>query len=193
MNTTPDRRLFYRIDDRVPIHLSVMQDMKKAPDLSALEDEIPSSFQLVNQLKEIETEASATLSSLQLSEPAVADYLRTLNKRLDLIGGYIAEQNFTDSHYYQSVSLSGNGFRVNTARGFPVGGIVLVEMLLPNSRTGIHCYGRVVTSEKNEQHYAVAVTFATIRESDREAIIRHVIRQESKLIRQTRNQHADSK
>ena len=192
MSTEKDRREFYRIDDKVPLHLTVMTDRQNAPDLDELEDEIPSSFQLVNQLQEIETEASVSLSSLQLSEPTIADYLRTLNKRLDLIGGYIAEQKFTESKNYETVSLSGNGFRVNTDKDFPVDAVVLVEMLLPNSRTGIHCYGKVVESEKADSHYSVAVTFETIRESDREAIIRHVIRQESKLIRQAKEQRADS-
>ncbi len=194
MTTTEaeDRRQFYRIEDKVPLHLTLMANMKVAPSLSKLEEEIPSSFQLVNQLQEIEFEASVTLSSLQLTEPAVAEYLRTLNKRLDLIGGYIAEQKFTELQNYETVSLSGNGFRLNAERKFDQNSIVLIEMLLPNSRTGIHCYGEVVECQKIDDSFSIAVTFETIRESDREAIIRHVIRQESKLIRKAKERTSDS-
>lgn len=181
-----DRRQFYRIQDKVPLHITAINGQTTAPTIDQLEQEIPSSFQLINQLQEIETEASLNLSSLQSSEPAIAEYLRSLNKRLELIGGYIAEQKFSELKNSESVSLSGNGIRINSDENIQMDSVVLIEMLLPNTKTGIHCYGKVVESIKKDQHYSIAITFETIRENDREAIIRHVIRQESKLIRAAR-------
>jgi len=190
MTEQQDRRQFYRIQDNVPLHITAISGQTSVPDISQLEQEIPSSFQLINQLREIEAEAGLTLSSLQSSEPAIAEYLRSLTKRLDLIGGYIAEQKFAELKNCESVSISGNGLRINSSENIPNDCVVLVEMLLPNTKTGIHCYGKVVESIKKDQTFTIAITFETIRENDREAIIRHVIRQESKLIREAKEKNS---
>ena len=188
MSSQDDRRQYYRIEDRVPMRLTAVEGCTDAPDMEQLEREIPSSFKLINTLQEIESEASVNLSSLQGTNPGIVDYLRTLNKRLDLIGGYIAEQEFNKARNNESVSLSGNGFRLINDEGFAIDTILLIEMLLPYKRTGIHCYGRVIESNQQDDGFSIAVTYETIREVDREAIIRHVIRQESKLIRQAKEQ-----
>ncbi len=193
MSSQDDRRQYYRIEDRVPMRLTAIEGCSTAPDMQQLETEIPSSFKLINTLQEIESEASVNLSALQASNPGIVDYLRTLNKRLDLIGGYIAEQEFTKAQNNESVSLSGNGFRLNNTKAFPIDTILLVEMLLPYKRTGIHCYGRVIECNPENDGFSIAVTYETIREVDREAIIRHVIRQESKLIREAKEQASKDK
>jgi len=186
MSSQQDRRQYYRIEDQVPMRLTALENCAKAPDLQQLEKEIPSSFVLINTLHEIESEASGSLASLQGNNPGIVDYLRTLNKRLDLIGGYIAEQEFDKAKNSESTSLSGNGFRLNHKQPFAIDTILLIEMLLPYKRTGIHCYGRVVESVAEDDAFSIAVQYETIREADREAIIRHVIRQESKLIRKAK-------
>ena len=183
-----ERRQYYRIEDRVPMKLTRLNESQAIPDISQLEREIPSSFRLMNMLQEIESEASITLSSLQTSNPAIAEYLRSLNKRLDLIGGYIAEQEFSKVQQNESLSLSGNGFRTHSEEEFKENSILLVEMLLPNSQTGIHCYGKVIEGRQDGSRYSIAVTCQAIREADREAIIKHVIRQESQLIRQAKEE-----
>jgi hypothetical protein len=188
MSSQDDRRQYYRIEDRVPMRLTAVVGANVAPDMKQLENEIPSSFKLINTLQEIESEASVNLSSLQGTNPEIVEYLRTLNQRLDLIGGYIAEQEFDKAKNNESVSLSGNGFRLINKESFKIGTILLVEMLLPYKRTGIHCYGKVVECSPEEDGFSIAVTYETIREVDREAIIRHVIRQESKLIRKAKEQ-----
>ncbi len=188
MSSQDDRRQFYRIEDRVPMRLSAVENCTEAPDMEQLIKEIPSAFRLINTLQDIESEASVNLSSLQASNPGIAEYLRTLNKRLDLIGGYIAEQEFDKARNNESISLSGNGFRLVNYEPFKIGTILLIEMLLPYRRTGIHCYGRVIECTQEEEGFSIAVTYETIREVDREAIIRHVIRQESKLIREAKEQ-----
>ncbi len=188
MTNFDERRQYYRINDDVSVSFTHINPLAEIPDLEQLEKEIPVSFRLVNELQQIESEAKKFLGKLQSSEPEVALYLRTLDKRIESLGNTIVKQHLSTHHNRKAVSLSGSGLKVIVEKALPIDSLIIIEMLLPDTRTAIRCYGKVVSCTNNDSKFDLAINFERIREVDRDAIVHHIMKQES---RQIRKKHRD--
>lgn len=77
----------------------------------------------------------------------------------------------------REVELSGSGIRVEADENYRVGDLVKVELYLPEERGRSICLlGRIITGNderSQDSKLGVALVFQTIRDRDREAIVRH--------------------
>lgn len=153
------RRGFFRVHSWLPVRLSSL-DQQGARTFS-------------NELN-TPAEESASLADGQLEAR-----LSHIEDKLDMLlrsAGHEVAVPLSQSEK-SDVEISGSGLRVNTGELFAVEDRIKVELVLPEEcgRT-ISLLGRVVTVSEAigpKRKCSVALFFETVRDRDREAIVRH--------------------
>ncbi len=154
------RRNHYRVDTWLPINVGWLA----RDDVSAW----------VRELNTPREESHA------LGEPLLEKRLSQLEAKIDLLlkrEGFDVEVPL-EAQEKEQIQLSGSGLRLATNGVLRIDDYVRVEMFLPEKQ-GVHvrALGEVVSesvASGDAQQRSVSIAFRTIRETDREAIIRHV-------------------
>ncbi len=170
------RRDYFRVTSWLPVRLTGL-DHEEATKLT-LELNLPG-------------EESASLSDRQLEAR-----LCQIEHKLDLLlerAGFDVELPLSQTKK-REVELSGSGIRVEADGNYRVGDLVKVELYLPEERGRSICLlGRIIVGNEarcQDSKLGVALVFQSIRDGDREAIVRHAYEvQRLSLGRASRRDH----
>lgn len=188
-----ERREFFRIDDSIQVSYRVIthDDMPESIDerLSGSDR-----FTVMTRLQTISQHLSAPLHRIEQRDPDVADYLKALDEKINLLGqSLMADENELLKRPSRSVNLSAGGLAMDVTEKRAVGELVEIKLLLLPSYTGILAFGEVVgvepaTESDSAYPYHIRINFNLIRSSDQDAMIRHITRRQGEMLRRRREQ-----
>ncbi|TAN67606.1 MAG: PilZ domain-containing protein [Methylobacter sp.] len=196
MAKTEDRRGFFRIDDEVNLFYKKI-DAKLATEPHHFSDNILNNCSLSTALEMVSQEASLLLHRVEKSLPDVADYLRIIDAKIDLLAQAIMMQGFHfKENQTRNVNISASGIAFNCEETLQKGDYLEIKMLLVSSMAVIVTYGRVIyckTSQVNDSKYPhfVGVDFINMKDEDREMLIKYVVKKQLQQIRDKKQ--ADNK
>ncbi|MEJ2395934.1 MAG: PilZ domain-containing protein [Candidatus Thiodiazotropha sp.] len=187
-----ERREFFRIDDSIRVNYRVIDASSVPVDI----DERVSNdrFSVMTRLQGISQHLSAAFHRIEQRDPDVADYLKALDEKINLLGqSFLAEEKELLGQPSQSVNLSAGGLAMDVAEQLATGDRVEIKLLLLPSYTGVLAYGEVVAVDDNPQPddgypYHVRINFTLIRNIDQDALIRHILRRQGEMLRQRREE-----
>ncbi len=187
-----ERREFFRIDDSIRVNYRVIDASTVPVDI----DERVSNdrFSVMTRLQGISQHLSAAFHRIEQRDPDVADYLKALDEKINLLGqSFLAEEKELLGQPSQSVNLSAGGLAMDVAEQLTTGDRVEIKLLLLPSYTGVLAYGEVVAVDDNPQPddgypYHVRINFTLIRNIDQDALIRHILRRQGEMLRQRREE-----
>lgn len=194
MTKTEDRRGFFRIDDEVNLFYKKI-DEKLVNEPHHVSDNILNSCSLSTALEMVSQESTLLLHRLDKSLPDVADYLRLIDTKIDLLAQAIMMQGFQfKENDTRNVNVSATGIAFNCEEPLKEGDYLEIKMLLVSSMAVIVTYGKVVyckNSESNDSQYPyfVGVDFINMKDEDRELLIKYVVK---KQLQQIRDKKQDS-
>ena len=183
-----DRRDFYRINDTVGLNYTVCdQDI---PDADSFAAEIPNEFQLISHLNAIDMDSSTLLHNIQDISPDVSRYLKIINNKIESLARHIVTIGIDDEIKPQAVTLSAGGICFISNEKVALDSSMRVSMVLYPSCSGILTYGKVIRckamADTHPQQYDLALEYTLINESDRDALVRHVLQLQSNYLRQNK-------
>ncbi len=195
-NDADERRRFFRIKDAVHLSLRVIKKEELDQRLLSLEQNVLDSFSLMTAINNIGQQASVALRRIELNNPDVADYLKAIDKKIDLISkAFLAEEVDISDKPARAVNLSAGGMAVHAKSQLEAGAILEIRMLLLPSYTGIVTYGRLVDCvsleggiEDPEYPYLLRIDFSFMRDADRDALIRHILQKQAEWLRRRREE-----
>jgi len=141
---------------------------------------------------ELEKHTTEVLSLVDLPTPemdlALVGWLDRIERKLDRL---LAQQGLLDLDgtvldRRESIDLSAAGFRFESTEPAEPGSAVLVELELPEVPVRlIRCVGRVTASRtlSDSSRHAISIAFETIRQSDRDAVVRYTLVVQREAIR----------
>jgi hypothetical protein len=188
MTKTEDRRGFFRIDDEVNLFYKKI-DKKLVTEPHHLSDNVLNSCSLSTALAVVSEESAALLHRLEKNLPDVADYLRIIDTKIDLLAQAIMMQGFQlKENDTRNVNISATGIAFNCEEQLKEGDYLEIKMLLVSSMAVIVTYGRVVyckSSHSNESQYPhfIGVDFINMKDEDREMLIKYVVKKQWHQIR----------
>jgi hypothetical protein len=188
-----ERREFFRIDDSIQVRCRVI-DKDQVPDSIEQQLQAGDRFTVMTRLQEISQHLSASLHRIEQRDLDIADYLKALDEKINLLGrSFLTEERELLEQPAQAVNLSAGGLAMDSDKHIEPGSMVELKMLLLPSYAGVLAYGEVVHLE--EAHavnpdfpYHVRINFSLIRPADRDALIRHITRRQSEMLRIRREQ-----
>jgi len=183
-----ERRDYYRINDTVGLTYNICSDESEVPNAETFATEIPDEFQLINHLSTIDMDSSTLLHSIQDVSPDISRYLKIINSKIEALARHVVTLGLTDEIQSQQVTLSAGGLSFVADENILNGSIIRSRMILYPSCSGILTYGTVVRSEPiantSPTQYDVAIEYSLINETDRDALVRHVLQLQSNYLRQ---------
>ncbi|RKZ99586.1 MAG: hypothetical protein DRQ47_10795 [Gammaproteobacteria bacterium] len=187
-SSSDERRDYYRINDRVGFNFTICVDEDEVPSEANFALEIPDEFQLINHLIHIDMENSSLLHSIQDASPDVSRYLKVINSKIDALARHMVVTGLTDEIKTREVTLSAGGISFESSDPISLDRILRTQMILYPSCSGILTYGKVVRCEPikkgKDALYDIAMEYIRIHETDRDALVRHVLQLQSTYLRQ---------
>jgi len=186
--STEERRRFFRIDDEVNLFYQKV-DEKMVVEPSHLSDNILSNCSLSSALELISQDSAQLLYRLERNQPDVAEYLRLIDSKIDLLSQAIMLQGgqFKENST-RNANLSAAGIAFEVEQQLEQGDFLEIKMLLVHCMAVIVAYGKVVYCKKSQSGddqypYLVGVDYVNLKDQDRELLIKHVVKKQLQQLR----------
>lgn len=182
-----ERRRYFRIEDEIILFFREI-----APDDIPVNRSPPDfpldSFALSAGLDLLTQESRKLLRKIERDSPDIGDFLKILERKIDLVGrAFLSYEANLPEQTAQRVSLSASGLSFDAEDPYVPGKVLELKMVLQPNWVGLIAYGRIVYCKKNdagsELPYQISVDFVGLCDSDRELLIRHVVRRQLHQLR----------
>jgi len=171
----PERREYFRVEDRL-----ILRYCTVAPDsvgLQPAENHFDNSdvFGLMRELRDIDHENNNLLRTLAEHQRELGQYLKGLNRKIDLIAGALAAgDEVRHAQTPRAASISEIGIAFVADAPLALGTTLALELMLLPQHTGLALYGEVVAN-RDEEPARTVISFLALRDSDRQVLARHVL------------------
>ena len=193
-NEPNDRRRYFRIEDEISLFYKEIA-AEQIPESNTFMETYLEGISLTAAIDFITQESRPQLRNIEKNYPDIADYLKNLEQKIDLLAKsvLIQEENLGDKPT-QKVSLSASGVAFDSHKALTPGNHVELKMILPPSLVAIITYGKVVYCKPNTEDdlgfpFHIGVDFVRLSDQNREVIIRHVVK---KQMQELRSRHESS-
>jgi hypothetical protein len=186
-----ERREFFRIDDSILVSWRLIGAQQSSHGNTGLEQMPDESFTIITRLQAVTRQLSGSLHRIEQRDPDVADYLKALDEKITLLAqNFLADEIGVSGQAARSVNLSAGGLALDSREALQVGDQVEIKLLLLPSYTGVVALGEVIrisrTVESHDHAYRLHINFTHIRDSDRDALIGHILRRQGEMLRRER-------
>ncbi len=189
-----ERRRYFRIEDEIVLVYRLVSP-EDVPDPTVFPEQMADHFSITSTLEFLTQESQAQLRSIQRDHPEVAGFLRTLERKIDVLAqALLSSNNHLLDQPTRKVNLSAAGLAFDTEQTMSEGSMLELKMVVPPALVGIMTFGRVVYCRENEggEGYRVGVDFLSMREQDREFLIRHVVKRQLSKLREQKQTRLDT-
>ncbi|GAB7529853.1 PilZ domain-containing protein [Pseudomonas sp. 3A(2025)] len=180
------RREYYRIEDSVALEINPLTEAASCamPRITVL-------FQLLSELHVSEFESQHLLRQLDERDRVLNSFLKTLSKRIDLLGQVVAHTALGELGAPQPVLLSEAGIQFHAAQPYSPDALLSLKMVLMPQAAGMMLQARVLRCEaRGEDVYEIDTEFVDLPDAQRQLLARHVLQRQAQQRRLAREQAA---
>ncbi|PYC24649.1 PilZ domain-containing protein [Pseudomonas alcaligenes] len=173
-----DRREYYRIEDTIALDFSLLSGAE-AHASDPLHDNSPL-FNLLSELHLTDFESQHLLRHISERDRTMANYLKVINKRIDLLGQAVAQSLLRDVGAPRRVSLSEGGISFNHGQAVPAGSHLAIKMVLMPQALGLLLRARVVHCQaRADGQFEIGTEFEALTDAQRQLLARHILQKQA--------------
>ena len=177
-------RAAFRIDDELYLDYQQTESEEEAP---AWRHDTSGFCDGLIRLREISLQSGHILANIRKQHHDIAHYLALLDKKIDILaqlaGTIGLGGEIKPSH---RVNLGADGMRFESGEAIAVGSPLHLKLVLFPSHLCLHLQSRVSHCGASAEGYRIEVLFDELGETEREALIRHLLERQSALLRRER-------
>ncbi|WP_196138023.1 PilZ domain-containing protein [Aliikangiella sp. G2MR2-5] len=187
---TDDRRQYFRIKNWIFLHYDLVESIDEDEESKTASH---SHIALLQSINKLDTDNRKYLNSLNEKHSQLGDYLLNMNRKFELLTQFVIQSMTNKSQELLEVDISGGGLRFQSNKPLKIDQLIRIELILVPECAGIIAYGRVVDRKELEQNkYEIALVFVKLKETDRDAIVKHVFQVQSSQLRTKAEKTIDS-
>ena len=180
-----ERRNFFRIDDTAILYYRIISEEEH--DSGQHEDDLllVDKLTLKARFDSISREMQPLFRVIQAGSPDIAQYLSSLDKKLNLLSEYYVEMAMGDMEMSpQRINLGAGGLAFMSQSPIMSGTVMELRIVLLPEHYGIFSYAKVVSCMRNTDEmtntnsYKISVEFQNMSDDVRDIITRHVLGKE---------------
>lgn len=175
-----NQREYFRVTDTVglgyhPVSRAVAMDAH-----SDLDDHMSAQFRIMSELHHIELESRYILRVIADKDRNVADYLRILDRRIDLLAKLVTQGKDGISDLpTQTANLSEGGIEFCADEQLEAGSFVALRLVLLPAHTALLLFGKIAHSDpesgSDPQKFVTGAEFVRESEAERQILARHIL------------------
>lgn len=180
-----DRREYYRIEDTIALEIRPLTATEAAGQ-EVLQDASPL-FNLLSELHLSEFESQHLLRQISERDRTIAAFLKSQNKRIDLLSQVIAITVLGQIGEPQPVIISEGGIDFQHPSPIATGAHLSVKLVLMPQALGLLLRARVTHCDRKGDGYDVGTEFEHLTDAQRQLLARHILQkqaQERRLARE---------
>ena len=185
-NTPPtdERRQYFRIKNSLFMSYEIIDSTSYEQIPNDQQADSPS-LRVLKELNEIERQNKAFLNTLQADQTTIETYISQLNSKITSLSQYLVKNMDIKYKELLEVDLSGGGIRFESESQLNKDQELKLEIVLVPEYHNMIIYGKVINSQQKSDgtEFEHSVVFCQIQEPDRDAIIKHVFKTQSKQLR----------
>ncbi len=186
-----DRRIFFRIDSELTLEYA-------HADTFHLNQRDPESYfphqrhdiELFAQLNRLDKEAAVFMTTIAEQNRAVAEYLRLMNRKTDLVARRLLSIHHSQQEAEpQQVNLSEGGLAFVSHKAFYKDSHIALQLRFMEDYSTIACYAKIIRCDaKDEKHFHIACRFTHMEDIKQDVIARHIMLQQRNARRRQINE-----
>ena len=182
----PERRQFYRIEDRVGLECRLLDGEPAGPPETLFEG--GETLPLEEELRRHDAEIRHQIGLLSESDRILSMIARALNDKLDTVARIMTfQQNPLQDNQWVQVTLSEGGLSFTSTDPAPApGAYMALRLTLMPELSQVVAYTRVVTADETSEGTRLHLQFHNLEDAERQQIARHVLRLQSRERQQAR-------
>ncbi len=182
-----DRREYYRIDDTIALDFTLLAGAEALAS-DELHDSSPL-FNLLSDLHLMDFESQHLLRHISERDRTLANYLKVINKRIDLLGQAVAQSLLRDIGTPRKVSLSEGGVSFSNPQAIAVDTHLAIKMVLMPQALGLLLRARVIHCRaQSDQAFEIGTEFEALTDAQRQLLARHILQRQALERRLAREQ-----
>jgi len=182
-----DRREYYRIEDMIALEIRPLS----APEAAGQEvlQDASSLFNLLSELHLSEFESQHLLRQISERDRAISAFLKSQNKRIDLLSQVVALTVLGHIGEPQPVILSEGGIDFQHPTPIATGAHLSVKLVLMPQALGLLLRARVTHCDRKGDGYDVGTEFEHLTEAQRQLLARYILQKQAQERRLAREQN----
>ncbi|CAI8930468.1 MULTISPECIES: PilZ domain-containing protein [unclassified Pseudomonas] len=181
-----DRREYYRIEDTIALEIRPLS-ASEATGQEVLQDASPL-FNLLSELHLSEFESQHLLRQISERDRNLAAFLKSQNKRIDLLSQVIAITVLGQIGEPQPVIISEGGIDFQHPSPLAAGARLSVKLVLMPQALGLLLRARVTHCDRKDDGYDVGTEFEHLTDAQRQLLARHILQKQAQERRLARDQ-----
>ena len=181
-----DRREYYRIEDMIALEIRPLS-APEAAGQEVLQDASPL-FNLLSELHLSEFESQHLLRQISERDRNLAAFLKSQNKRIDLLSQVVAITVLGQIGEPQPVILSEGGIDFQHPTPIATGAHLSVKLVLMPQALGLLLRARVTHCDRKGDSYDVGTEFEHPTDAQRQLLARYILQKQAQERRLAREQ-----
>ena len=186
-----EKRAFFRIEDHIALRVERIESGQEARMFEIFPGQ-RNAFALTNPLGSANQHDLHRLGEIRRHYPAVAAYIANLERRIEQLAQFVAQQydDFPKQPTHRA-SIGGGGIRFAHPERVEEGDFLLLRMMLFPSLTRVMALSCALACKPDEEEngeaetpWLVSCEFTHMVEQDRESLIKHIHEQQLRQLRQ---------
>ena len=182
-----DRREYYRIEDTIALEIRPLS-ATEATGQEVLQDASPL-FNLLSELHLSEFESQHLLRQINERDRNIAAFLKSQNKRIDLLSQVIAITVLGQIGEPQPVIISEGGIDFQHPSPIAAGAHLSVKLVLMPQALGLLLRARVTHCDRKGDGYDVGTEFEHLTDAQRQLLARYILQKQAQERRLAREQN----
>ena len=180
-----ERRRYFRIKNWLFLSYEIDENPLKSIASKNIEPQSSPRIQLLNELNNLEEDNLKFMASISSELNHVSQHITNMNKKIGLLTQYIIQSLDIEYNELLEVDLSAGGIRFISKTSLRSKQQVKMEIVIIPEYYGVITYAKVVscTKLKDGSGYDIAFKFVKISDTDRDTIVRHIFKVQSKQLR----------
>lgn len=184
-----ERRNYFRIDDVVILHYRIISGEDKTRTLHDDSQLSIDKLTLKARFDSISRELLPLFRVIEAGSPEIAQYLSSIDKKLNLLSEYYVEIAMGDMDMSpQKVNLGAGGVNFTSPNPIMSGAELELKIVLLPEHYGVFSFAKVISCVRNSADaddnsgYKISVEFQRMNDDVRDIITRHVLNKEQQAI-----------
>jgi len=164
-------------------NINIVADNSTPPaDYDAFIDNMPDAFRVASEIVSIDQSALHTIQELGSHATQLVEYLNHQARKIDLLVGFIIQQQDDEQNRHQGTKLGGGGLTFISEQSFAEGTFIEAKAFLNHDNHAIYCFLEVIEKEVLDNGYVYKTIFKYIRDEDRELLVKTSLQLQSKQL-----------
>lgn len=187
---TDERREFYRVSSKAAIEMTLLN---QGDLLQGEEFILPPEYQMLNEFRSMNSDSSAILRKIQDDDKNIGNYLKHLNKKLDLLASTIASNlSPINEQTIQQIDISEGGMKflgedvIGTDSSIALKLTLLPDNLIFSFKGIVKTCDKKKSSRGNFTGHLIHVEFIDVDPSDQHLLSKYVFQQQRRQLKHTK-------